>query len=125
MKDIPYRLRLQIEKLLDPPDANHHDWRGMASVMKLSADDVRQLESTQENGKMKGLIEKMIQLKKTVNDLLVWLKDPELERWDVIDEIKKFDNDIPEELLSPEKESSEDESSGMFIVLLVICQLIN
>ena len=86
--------------------------------MNLSADDVRQLENAQDYGKMKGLIDKMIQLKKTVNDLLGWLRNPNIARWDVIDEIKKFPNNIPPKLLSPETESSEYQSSGVFLVLL-------
>lgn len=111
IKDIPYKLQLQIVKLMDPSDANHHDWRGIASVMNLSADDVRQLENAQDHGKMKGLIDKMIQLKKNVNDLLGWLRNPNVARWDVIDEIKNFSFNIPLKFLSPETESSEDQSS--------------
>ena len=118
IKDIPYSLQLQIVKLMDPSDANHHDWRGIASVMNLSADDVRQLENAQDHGKMKGLIDKMIQLKKNVNDLLGWLRNPNVARWDVIDEIKNFSFNIPLKFLSPETESSEDQSSGVFLGLL-------
>ena len=118
IKDIPYKLQLQIVKLMDPSDANYHDWRGIASVMNLSADDVRQLENAQDHGKMKGLIDKMIQLKKNVNDLLGWLRNPNVARWDVIDEIKNFSFNIPLKFLSPETESSEDQSSGVFLGLL-------
>ncbi|XP_022792905.1 uncharacterized protein LOC111331938 [Stylophora pistillata] len=58
---------------------------------------------------MKVLIEKMIQLKKTINDLLGWLRDPIVARWDVIDEMKKYSNNIPSNLLSPETETLEDQ----------------
>ena len=118
IKDIPYRLRDRIVRLLDPPDANHRDWRGMASVMDLNAEEVRQLENSRENGKMKGLIERMIQRHKTVNDLLGWLRHPDVQRWDVIDEIKKERHNIPKlnTLLLihiGDDDSSEDQESGL------------
>lgn len=118
IRDIPYRLRNKIEMLLDPPDANHHDWRGMASVMDLNTEEVRQLENARENGKMKGLVERMIQRHKTVNDLLGWLKHPDVQRLDVIDEIKKESHCISE-LMIEDNESSEDQESGL--LLFVVC----
>ena len=121
IKDIPYRLRDRIVRLLDPPDANHRDWRGMASVMDLNAEEVRQLENARENGKMKGLVERMIQRHKTVNDLLGWLKHPDVQRWDVIDEIKKERHNIPKLntlLLIEDDDSSEDQESGLLLFCL-------
>jgi len=118
IRDIPYRLRNKIEMLLDPPDANHHDWRGMASVMDLNTEEVRQLENARENGKMKGLVERMIQRHKTVNDLLGWLKHPDVQRLDVIDEIKKESHRISE-LMIEDNESSEEQESGL--LLFVVC----
>ena len=119
IKDIPYRLRDRIVRLLDPPDANHRDWRGMASVMDLNAEEVRQLENARENGKMKGLVERMIQRHKTVNDLLGWLKHPDVQRWDVIDEIKKERHNIPDTLLLiGDDDSSEDQESGLLLFCL-------
>ena len=107
--------------LLDLPDANHHDWRGMASVMDLNAEEVRQLENARENGKMKGLIERMIQRHKTVNDLLGWLKHPEVQILDVIDEIKKEHHNISNALLLIEdNESSENQQSGLILVSLLL-----
>ena len=120
IKDIPYHLRYRIERLLDPPDVCHRDWRGMASVMDLNAEEVRQLENSRENGKMKGLVERMIQRHKTVNDLLGWLKHPDVQRWDVIDEIKKERHNIPNTLLVIEDDdSSEYQESGLLLFLLV------
>ena len=117
IKDIPYRLRNRIERLLDPPDVNHHDWRGMAFVMDLSTEEVRQLENARENGKMKGLVERMIQRHKTVNDLLGWLRHPDVQRLDVIDEIKKERHNIPL-LLKEDNESLEDQESGLLLFCL-------
>ena len=123
IKDIPYRLRDRIVRLLDPPDANHRDWRGMASVMDLNAEEVRQLENSRENGKMKGLIERMIQRHKTVNDLLGWLKHPDVQRWDVIDEIKKERHNIPDTfLLIGDDDNSEDQESGLLLFTLKLQQ---
>ncbi|KAJ7391075.1 hypothetical protein OS493_020095 [Desmophyllum pertusum] len=113
VKDIPYHLCTRIEKLLDPPNPNRHDWRGMAGAMNLSTDEVRQLESVPENGKMKGLIDRMIHTQKTVNDLLGWLKRPEVERLDVIDEIRKEPNNIPADaFLTETDKSSENQQSA-------------
>ena len=119
IKEIPYRLRDRIERLLDPPDASHRDWRGMASVMGLNAEEVRQLENARENGKMKGLVERMIQRHKTLNDFLGWLKHPDIQRWDVIDEIKKEHHNIPDTLLLIEDDdSSEHQESGLLLFCL-------
>jgi len=112
IKDIPFRLRNRIAMLLDPPDPNHQDWRGMAAVMNLSAEEVRQLDSARDNGKMKGLIERMIQRHETINDLLGWLKHPCVQRLDVIDEIKKERHNISE-LLIEDNESFEDQELGL------------
>ena len=101
--------------MLDTPDPNHHDWRGIACAMNLSCEDVRRLENDRD-GKMKGLIERMIQRHKTVNDLLAWLRHPDVERLDVIDEIRKEPNTISDALLKTE--SSESQQSGLF----AICQ---
>ena len=117
IKDIPYRLRNRIEMLLDPLDVNHHDWRGMASVMDLNTEEVRQLENARENGKMKGLVERMIQRHKTVNDLLGWLRHPDVQRLDVIDEIKNERHNISS-LLKEDNESSEDQESGLLLFCL-------
>ena len=121
IKDIPYRLRNKIERLLDPPDVTHHDWRGMAYVMGLNTKQVRKLENARENGKMKGLVERMILRHKTVNDLLGWLRHPDVQRWDVIDEIKKERHNIPKLntlLLIEDDDSSEDQESGLLLFCL-------
>ena len=118
IKDIPYRLRGRIERLLDPPDVNHRDWRGMASVMGLNTEEVRKLENARENGKMKGLFKRMIERHKTVTDLLGWLKHPDVQRWDVIDEIKKERHNFPKSntlLLIGDDDSSEDQESGLLL----------
>ena len=81
--------------------------------MNLNTEDVRRLENAQENGKMKGLFERMIQRQKTVNDLLNWLRHPDLERLDVIDEIRKEPNNISAALLKLEAENSESQLSGL------------
>lgn len=99
--------------MLDTPDPNHHDWRGIACAMNLSCEDVRRLENDRD-GKMKGLIERMIQRHKTVNDLLAWLRHPDVERLDVIDEIRKEPNTISDALLKTE--SSESQQSGLFLL---------
>lgn len=88
----------------------------MASVMNLNTEEVRRLENARENGKMKGLIERMIQRHQTVNDLLTWLKHPDVQRFDVIDDIKKEPNNISAELLKLETEGSESEKSGLFVI---------
>jgi len=119
IRDIPYRLRYKIEMLLDPPDVNYRDWRGMASVMDLNTEEVRRLENARHNGKMKGLIERMIQRHKTVDDLLGWLKHPDVQRLDVIDEIKKEHHNISK-LLIEDDESSEDQESGLLFFLAVL-----
>ena len=119
VKDIPFRLRQKIEDALELPDANHHDWHGMASVMNLNAEEVRRLENARENGKMKGLFERMIQRQKTVNDLLNWLRHPDVQRWDVIDDIKKEPNNISAALLNLETEGSESQLSGLLSLYII------
>lgn len=108
-------MRSMIEMKLDIPDANHHDWRGMASVMNLNSEEVRRLENDRENGKMKGLFERMIQKHKTVNDLIAWLRHPDVERLDVIDEIRQQPN-ISDALLKATESSENQLASGLFAV---------
>ena len=88
--------------------------------MDLNAEEVRQLENARENGKMKGLVERMIERHKTVTDLLGWLKHPDVQRWDVIDEIKKERHNIPNTLLRMEDfDSSEYQESGLLLLCLL------
>ena len=65
---------------------NDHNWRGLAAAMSLSVDEVRQMEEG-ENGKMTGLFDTMIHTRKTIKDLLDFLRNPAVQRLDVIDEI--------------------------------------
>ena len=65
---------------------NDHNWRGLAAAMSLSVDDVRQMEEG-ENGKMAGLFDNMIHTKRTIQDLVDFLKHPAVQRLDVLDEI--------------------------------------
>ena len=58
----------------------------MAEAMSLSVDDVRQMEEG-ENGKMAGLFDNMIHTKRTIKDLVDFLKHPAVQRLDVLDEI--------------------------------------
>ena len=102
--------------MLDPSDPNHRDWRGIACVMNLNSEEVKRLENDRINGKMKGLIERMIQKHKTVNDLLTWLRHPDVERLDVIDEIRKEPNTISDLDALLETESSESQQSGLFLL---------
>ena len=97
----------------------------MAGAMNLSTDEVRQLESVPENGKMKGLIDRMIHTQKTVNDLLGWLKRPEVERLDVIDEIRKEPNNIPADaFLTETDKSSENQQSGKLVCLFFLWRIL-
>lgn len=106
---MPFSLRNKIVKLLNPPDVNSHDWKGLAGAMNLTADDVRQLAAENDDkGKMAGLFDKMIHTKKTINHLLALLKHKDVERWDVIDEIIKGCNLETESF-------DEDQESGLFI----------
>lgn len=112
VKDIPYSLRLKIEKMMNPENASNHDWRGLACAMEMSADEVRQLQGDTK-GKMTGLFERMIHTKKTINDLLVLLKHNDVQRLDVMDEIREACK-LPKELVI-ESESSECQQSGLIV----------
>ena len=112
VKDIPFRLRVRIENMMNPENANNHDWRGLACAMDMSADEVRQLQGDTK-GKMTGLFERMIHTKKTIKDLLVLLKHDDVRRLDVMDEIREACK-LPKE--SPmESKSTEDQQSGLIV----------
>ncbi|CAH3016094.1 unnamed protein product, partial [Porites evermanni] len=86
VKDMPFALRTKIERMMNVNNHNDHNWRGLAAAMNLSVDEVRQMEEG-ENGKMTGLFDDMIITKKTIKDFLDFLKNPAVQRLDVIDEI--------------------------------------
>ncbi|CAH3023725.1 unnamed protein product [Porites evermanni] len=86
VKDIPFATRTKIERMMNVNNHNDHNWRGLAAAMNLSVDDVRQMEEG-EKGKMAGLFDNMIHLKKTIKDLLDLLRNQAVQRLDVIDEI--------------------------------------
>ena len=83
---MPFALRTKIERMMNVNNHNDHNWRGLAEAMSLSVDDVRQMEEG-ENGKMAGLFDNMIHTKRTIKDLLDFLKHPAVQRLDVLDEI--------------------------------------
>ena len=83
---MPFALRTKIERMMNVNNHNDHNWRGLAAAMSLSVDDVRQMEEG-ENGKMAGLFDNMIHTKRTIKDLVDFLKHPAVQRLDVIDEI--------------------------------------
>ena len=81
-------MRTKIERMMNVNNHNDHNWKGLAAAMNLSVDEVRQMEEG-ENGKMTGLFDNMIHSKKTIKDLLNFLKNPAVQRLDVIDEIEE------------------------------------
>ena len=109
IKDIPFGVRTKVENMMNPDNVNNHNWKGLAAAMRMSADDVRQLEGGAK-GKMTGLFDRMIHTKRTVKDLLEFLKHPDVQRLDVIEEIVKGCN-LPKELRMT-NESCENEISG-------------
>ena len=90
---------------------NDHNWRGLAAAMELSVDDVRQMEEG-EKGKMAGLFDNMIHLKKTIKDLLDLLRNQVVQRLDVIDEIVQGCH-LPKKL--SESDNSELHETGWFV----------
>jgi len=113
---------MKIEKSLNVHNANTHDWRGVASAMNLSTDDVNQLEQESgDKGKMGGLFDQMIHTKKTINDLIALLRHDDVQRLDVVDDIFK-DCNLNDEL-GMERESSEDQKSGFFACLFFLLRL--
>lgn len=115
---------MKIEKMLNVHNANTHDWRGVASAMDLSTDDVNQLEQESgDKGKMGGLFDKMIHTKKTINDLIALLRHDDVQRLDVIDDIIKDCNLHDEQGMK--SESSEDLKPGLFACLFFLLRLVS
>ena len=100
--------------MMNPENASNHDWRGLASAMEMSAYEVRQLQGDTK-GKMTGLFERMIHTKKTVKDLLVLLKHDDVQRLDVMDEIREACK-LSKELVM-ESECSEYQQSGLISIV--------
>ena len=90
---------------------NDHNWRGLAAAMSLSVDEVRQMEEG-ENGKMTGLFDTMIHTRKTIKDLLDFLRNPAVQRLDVIDEIVEGCG-LSKKL--SESDNSELDETGWFV----------
>ena len=111
---MPFALRTKIERMMNVNNHNDHNWRGLAAAMNLSVDEVRQMEEG-ENGKMTGLFDDMIITKKTIKDFLDFLKNPAVQRLDVIDEIVEGCG-LPKEV--SENERSELDETGWLFCLL-------
>ena len=111
---MPFALRTKIERMMNVNNHNDHNWRGLAAAMNLSVDEVRQMGEG-ENGKMTGLFNKMIITKKTIKDFLDFLKNPAVQRLDVIDEIVEGCG-LPKEV--SENERSELDETGWLFCLL-------
>ena len=111
---MPFALRTKIERMMNVNNHNDHNWRGLAAAMNLSVDEVRQMEEG-ENGKMTGLFNNMIITKKTIKDFLDFLKNPAVQRLDVIDEIVEGCG-LPKEV--SENERSELDETGWLFCLL-------
>lgn len=115
VKDIPFKLRIKIENMMNHEAVTNHDWRGLACAMNMSTDEVRQMQGDQEKGKMAGLFDKMMHSKKTVNDLLGLLRHDDVQRLDVIDEII-VGCKLPKPSVT-ETGSSENQESGLSFFL--------
>ena len=111
---MPFALRTKIERVMNVNNHNDHNWRGLAAAMNLSVDEVRQMEEG-ENGKMTGLFNNMIITKKTIKDFLDFLKNPAVQRLDVIDEIVEGCG-LPKEVSENER-SELDETGWLFCFL--------
>ena len=111
---MPFALRTKIERMMNVNNHNDHNWRGLAAAMNLSVDEVRQMEEG-ENGKMTGLFNNMIITKKTIKDFLDFLKNPAVQRLDVIDEIVEGCG-LPKEVSENER-SELDETGWLFCFL--------
>ena len=84
LKDIPAAVHQKIIKLLNVESALGRDWRAVAGCMSLSACDVETLRE----GKMNGLFERMTQQNMCVRDLVGFLTNKDVDRIDVIQELK-------------------------------------
>ena len=110
-------MRTKIERMMNINNHNDHNWKGLAAAMNLSVDEVRQMEEG-ENGKMTGLFDNMIHSKTTIKDLLDFLKNPAVQRLDVIDEIVEGCH-LPKKL--SESDKSELHETGWFVGMQLIC----
>ena len=119
IKDIPFGVWTKVENMMTPDEFSNHNWKGLAGAMGMSADDVRQLEG-ERRGKMAGLFDRMMHTKRTVKDLLEFLKHPEVQRLDVIEEIVHGCK-LPEELLVPTESCEYEISSWICLSLLYPC----
>ena len=112
--------------MMNITDARNHDWRGVAGAMGMSTEEVRQLEGAGEaKGRMTGLFDIMIQTKKSVKDLLELMKNTDVQRLDVADEICKGCKLPAEDVM--ETDSAETQVSGQytfFLCLIAICMFL-
>ncbi|XP_015773272.1 PREDICTED: uncharacterized protein LOC107351491 isoform X1 [Acropora digitifera] len=111
IKDIPFGVLTKVENMMNPDDLSNHNWKGLAGAMGMSADNVRQLEG-EPKGRMAGLFDRMRHTKRTIKDLLEFLKYPEVQRLDVIEEIVRGCK-LPEELLVPTESSANGPVSSV------------
>ena len=84
LKDIPAAVHQKVIKLLNVESALGRDWRAVAGCMSLSACEV----DTLREGKMNGLFERMTQQNMCVRDLVGFLTNKDVDRIDVIQELK-------------------------------------
>ena len=62
-----------------------HNWKNVAGAMGLTVEEVFEYENESDKGKMEGLFDRMVQEKRTVSDLVLWLNNEDVKRLDVID----------------------------------------
>ena len=111
LKDIPLNIYRTIVNLLDADDPLGKNWLAVAGRMKMT---VRDTNTLKQNGKMAGLFQEMTNLHMRLKDLVACLIHEDVNRKDVIEELKKANLITNEEL----KELLPKESSG-------ICNIVN
>ena len=84
LRDIPASVHQKIINLLNVEDTFGRNWHAIAGCMGLTVNEAKTLKDE----KMNGLFERMTQQNMCVKDLLGFLTNKDVDRQDVIEELK-------------------------------------